>query len=67
MSVFEPIGQRFFDVLSGREMILVNMPERPDIHEWVCYRHPDGQWVTLRRATEDDKQKLVAAARLTGK
>lgn len=25
---------------------------------WLFYRHPDGQWVSLRRATKDDIDKL---------
>jgi len=25
---------------------------------WVAYKHPDGQWVSLRKATEADKLSL---------
>jgi hypothetical protein len=28
---------------------------------WICYKHPDGQWVSLRRATEEDREKLAEA------
>jgi len=25
---------------------------------WVFYKHPDGQWVSMRKATDDDKAKV---------
>jgi len=55
----EPIGLRFYDLRSGREMIFV--------HEgawagWLAYRHPEGQWVSLREATADDRRRLEEAA-----
>jgi hypothetical protein len=29
---------------------------------WLFYRHPDGQWVTLREATELDLASVIGAA-----
>lgn len=54
---YEPRGVRFFDRRSGREMILVQEPGS-DFDGWLCYRHPDGQWVSLREATADDRRAL---------
>ncbi len=53
---YEPKGRRFFDTASNREMILVAEGEK--FAGWLCYRHPDGQWVSLRKATQDDLVKL---------
>ena len=25
---------------------------------WLFYKHPDGQWVSLRKATDEDLDKL---------
>jgi hypothetical protein len=57
--IFEPAGTRFFDLATGRHMLLV--AEGESHAGWLCYRHPDGQWVTLRKATEEDRAKLAAA------
>jgi hypothetical protein len=43
----------------------INFGEDPDSkHElagWILYRHPDGQWVTLRKATDRDISTMSAA------
>jgi hypothetical protein len=50
-----PNALRFYDVASHREMLL-------DYDTgWLCYRHPDGQWVTLRKATPNDLARLSRA------
>lgn len=56
---YEPKGTMFFDMASNREMILV--AEGESFAGWLCYRHPDGQWVSLRKATDDDIAKIKAA------
>lgn len=56
---YEPKGTRFFDVASNREMLLV--AEGESFAGWLCYRHPDGQWVSLRKANKNDLAKLEAA------
>lgn len=60
MKVFEPVGTRFSGMFRGkrREMILVNEGHAKG---WICYRHPDGQWVTLRKATDADQHELAQA------
>ena len=55
----DPKGTRFYDLQSGREMLLVL--EGP-FNGWIAYRHPDGQWVTLRKATDDDLVRINEAA-----
>ncbi len=61
---YEPKGVRFDDAASGRDMLLVN--DRSSFDGWVCCRHPDGQWITLRRATDED-QAAIASARPVAK
>ena len=58
MSNYEPEGTRFYDKGTGRDMILVTEGHSKD---WLCYRHPDGQWVTLRKATIEDLKSLENA------
>jgi hypothetical protein len=59
LTAYEPKGVRFFDGASRREMLLVDDGER--YGGWLCYRHPDGQWVTLRKATDDDRARIFGA------
>ena len=59
---YEPIGTRFIDLASNRQMVLVSDDEpREALRGWVCYRHPDGQWVTLRKATMEDRTAVTVA------
>lgn len=45
--IYEPRGTPFFDGASQRDMILVSDDEPQEIlRGWLCFRHPDGQWVT---------------------
>lgn len=53
---FEPKGLRFFNKATGQEMLLV-APGEP-YAGWLCYRHPDGQWVTIREATAEDHKAI---------
>lgn len=57
---YEPKGVRFYDAASDREMLLVT--EEGPQKDWICWRHPDGQWVTLRKATEKDRLSLARAS-----
>lgn len=57
--VYEPRGLRFYDKATERQMLLVHEGEL--YAGWLCYRHPDGQWVTLRKATDDDIGRLNKA------
>lgn len=58
MDPFDPAGVRFWDVGRHRELLLVEVGPWAG---WICYRHPDGQWVSLRKATEADLQCLHQA------
>jgi hypothetical protein len=46
---------------NGREMIYVYPNTKHWSAGWILYQHPDGEWVTLRKATEDDISRLSAA------
>jgi len=68
MGNYEPTGTRFYDIESGREMILVGDDDpREEIRGWICYKHPDGQWVTLRKATANDLSRLAEAGLIAPK
>jgi len=56
----EPKGVKFLDKASGRILLLVQ-DAQSDFDGWLAYNHPDGQWVTLRKATEEDKQIIEKA------
>ncbi len=51
----------FYDKASDREMGLVILhvsgPLSPRT-AWLVYKHPDGQWITEREATDDDIGQL---------
>lgn len=62
MSKMDLPGIEFYDANSGRMMKYIYPSETAGIHRgWIWYRHPDGQWVTLRKATEADLGKLDSA------
>jgi hypothetical protein len=50
----------FDDLSSGRVMCLAFMGSEL----WLCYKHPDGQFVTERKATIDDISKVCHAPKL---
>lgn len=33
---------------------------------WICRRHADGQWVTMRKATDADKKIIHGITQMTG-
>lgn len=53
-NTYEPKGIKFQDANYG-ELLLVQEGWAKDM---ICYKHPDGQWVTLRKATEEDLKTL---------
>lgn len=55
-----PEGFRFWDNANQREMLLVDN-DGSAYHGWLCYLGADGQWVTLRKATEDDLARIEEA------
>lgn len=56
----EPTGVEFYDAASGRTMKYVYPDTKHWTAGWLLYRNPgDGQWVTLRKATEDDIARIT--------
>jgi len=55
MTDYAPEGIEFYDKVRGRMMLLVTAGS---LKGWLCYRHPDGQWVTLREVTSEDLSAL---------
>jgi hypothetical protein len=55
----DPPGLKFFDQKSQRWMKLVYAGHWAA--GWIVYKHPDGQWVTLRKATNADLDKINSA------
>ena len=56
---FEPKGTRFYSKALKREMMLVY--EGQPWAGWIVYKHPDGHWVSYRKATQQDHAELGAA------
>jgi hypothetical protein len=54
-----PTPMEFFDFATGRMMQYVS-PDAPFWAGWLFYKHPDGQWVSLRKATEEDVARIAA-------
>ncbi len=52
---YEPKGYKFYSQTRRQEMMVVYEGEWKD---WLCYKHPDGQWVSLRKATQSDLAEL---------
>ena len=61
------VVERKFDVpplrfeSNGREMLYVYPDTKHEAAGWLLYRHPDGQWVSLRRATDADIRAMSNA------
>lgn len=58
---FDPPGLQFFDAASNRQMKYVYPDYQHSCAGWILYKHPDGQWVTLRKATDKDIESMSAA------
>ena len=58
MSLFTPEGLQFYDVASGRRMMICT-DETRDSAWWVLYRHVEGQWVSYRKATTEDMRVVL--------
>lgn len=57
-------GLLFIDRKTGRWMQYVHPKSGGQYAGWLLYRNPgDGQWVTLRKATEEDLEAIRVAAR----
>lgn len=59
-TIYQPDGIDFYDAASGRLLKLVTAgPWRG----WLAYLHPDGQWVSLRKATLEDLHAIDEAGK----
>ena len=62
MTITTPHGFGFYDLAKDRQMILCDEGEWSG---WLFYQHPDGEWVSLRKATDADiaaiTKQLIAA------
>lgn len=54
---YEPKGIKFIDENSGREMILIDENEA-SFGNWIAYKHPDGQWVSVKTASLEEIKKI---------
>lgn len=52
---YEPKGTRFYSQTLKKQMMLIS--EGPAAG-WLAYKHPDGQWVSYRKATQADHAEL---------
>ena len=57
---YEPKGIKFYSQSRKQDMMFCT-EEGHSFYQWILYRHPDGQWVSLRKATAQDRQQLSAA------
>ena len=46
---------------NGKEMMYCYPDSKHELAGWILYRHPDGQWVTLRKATDADVMEMSQA------
>lgn len=53
----EPKGIKFFSQYHQKEMILVT--ETGCWEHWLVYKHPDGQWVSLHKAGENEVNAIA--------
>lgn len=56
----EPKGFKFYSQSMKKQMMLVQ-DEASSWNGWIVYKHPDGQWVSLRKATDADHLELANA------
>ncbi len=50
---------------NGKEMMYCYPDSGHEMAGWILYRHPDGQWVTLRKATDSDVAAITKAMSTT--
>lgn len=56
-----PPGLEFFDGASGSTLKYVYPDTKHWCAGWLLYKHVSGEWVTLRKATEDDIERMNKA------
>jgi hypothetical protein len=55
-------GVIFYDATEGRTMKYVDPESKHRAAGWLLYKHPDGQWVTLRKADSADLEIIANLA-----
>ncbi len=60
---FDVAPLRFHDRRREQNMMYVYPDTNHELAGWLLYQHPAGQWVTLRKATDDDVERLSALVR----
>ena len=58
---FDVTPLRFYDQRTRRETVYVYPDTKHELAGWLLFKHPDGQWVTLRKATDDDVERMSQA------
>lgn len=58
---FDVAPLRFYDQRRRQDMMYVYPDTKHELAGWLLFKHPDGQWVTLRKATDDDIMRLSSA------
>lgn len=57
----DPMGLEFFDNATKKRMKYVYPDTKHWTAGWILYKHPEGKWVTLRKATDDDITRISQA------
>jgi hypothetical protein len=57
---FDVAPLRFYDQRRKQDMMYVYPDTKHELAGWLLYKHPDGQWVTLRKASDADVERLGA-------
>ncbi len=55
---FDVTPLRFYSQSRKQNMMYVYPDTTHELAGWLLYQHPAGQWVTLRKATHDDVERL---------
>lgn len=54
---YKPTGLEWTDMNTGRSEMLVTEGIWAD---WILYKHPDGQWVSLQKVTPEQRDIILA-------
>lgn len=59
-TTYEPVGIKFFSNSRKQECMFCTEAGH-SFYQWILYKHPDGQWVSLRKATQSDSNEIAGA------
>ena len=54
---YQPPGIEWTDLQTGRKEMLCTSGIWAD---WILYKHPDGQWVSLQKVTPEQRDAIIA-------